>query len=87
MPLFDPNPLVLEAQARVCTGPTQSRPLGNKPGDPQPQPVLDAILNTLQNKARHPVSDIQMGAPFCRNASAAQLPAQNSLEPGGNQCL
>ena len=64
MPIFDPNPLVLEAQARVCTGPTQSRPLGNKSGDPQPQPVLDTILNTLQNKTPHPVSDIQMGSFF-----------------------
>ena len=61
---FDPNPLVLEAQARVCTGPTQSRPLGVKPGDPQPQPVLEAILDTLQNAARHPVSAVQMGAFF-----------------------
>ena len=64
MTQFDPNPLVLEAQARVCTGPTQSRPLGVKPGDPQPLPVLEAILDSLQNKARHPVSDIQMGAFF-----------------------
>ena len=64
MPQFDPNPLVLEAQARVCTGPTQSRPLGVKTGDPQPQPVLEAILDTLQDAARHPVSDIQMGAFF-----------------------
>ncbi len=64
MTLFDPNPLVLEAQARVCTGPTQSRALGKKSGDPQPRPVLEAILNTLQNRARHPVSDIQMGAFF-----------------------
>lgn len=62
MTQFDPNPLVLEAQARVCTGPTQSRPLGVKPGDPQPQPVLEAILDTLQNAARHPVSAVQMGA-------------------------
>ena len=62
--MTDPNPLVLEAQARVCTGPTQSRPLGNKPDDPQPEPVLEAILDTLQGTRDHPVSHVQMGALF-----------------------
>ena len=78
MTQFDPNPLVLEAQARVCTGPTQSRPLGVKPGDPQPQSVLEAILDTLQNKARHPVSDIQMGAFFAAMRLRRAYPAKTA---------
>lgn len=76
MTQFDPNPLVLEAQARVCTGPTQSRPLGVKPGDPQPQPVLQAILDTLQNAARHPVSAVQMGAFFAAMRLRRAYPAK-----------
>lgn len=59
-----PNPLVLEAQARVCTGPHQSRPLGKKPDDPQPIPVLEAILQTLKGNLLEPVSPAQMGAFF-----------------------
>ena len=35
-----PNEEVLEAQARVCTGPHQSRPLGIKPSDPKPNKIL-----------------------------------------------
>lgn len=73
---FDPNPLVLEAQARVCTGPTQSRPLGVKPDDPQPQPVLEAILDTLQNAACHPVSAVQMGAFFVAMRLRRAYPAK-----------
>lgn len=37
-----PNPTVLEAQARVCTGPTQTRPLGEE----QACKVLDTILRS-----------------------------------------
>lgn len=64
--MISPNPTVLEAQARVCTGPHQSRPLGKKPGDPRPEPVLDRILQTLRGETPGdgPVSDIQMGAFF-----------------------
>jgi hypothetical protein len=42
-----PNLTALEAQARVCTGPTQTRPLD----EAQAYKVLDAILKTgmLQN--------------------------------------
>lgn len=76
MTQFDPNPLVLEAQVRVCTGPTQSRPLGVKPDDPQPQPVLQAILDTLQNAARHPVSAVQMGAFFVAMRLRRAYPAK-----------
>ena len=76
MTQFDPNPLVLEAQARVCTGPTQSRPLGVKPADPQPQAVLQAILDTLQNAAHHPVSAVQMGAFFAAMRLRRAYPAK-----------
>lgn len=37
-----PNQTVLDAQARVCTGPTQSKPLG----DEQAMKVLDTILKS-----------------------------------------
>ena len=37
-----PNPTVLEAQARVCTGPTQTRPLTEQ----QAITVLDTILRS-----------------------------------------
>lgn len=59
-----PNQLVLEAQARVCTGPHQSRPLGKKPDDPRPEPVLDAMIETLKGEQEAPVSPAQMGAFF-----------------------
>lgn len=62
--MHTPNPLVLEAQSRVCTGPHQSRPLGKKPSDPHPAPVLDAILQTLTDEHAEPVSAAQMGAFF-----------------------
>ena len=64
--MHPPNPIVLEAQARVCTGPHQSRPLGQKSDDPRPEPVLDHILDTLagKNPDDGPVSDVQMGAFF-----------------------
>ena len=36
-----PNDDLLEAQARVCTGPHQTRPLGVNASDfPQPEPLL-----------------------------------------------
>lgn len=37
-----PNQTVLEAQARVCTGPTQTKPLGEE----QALKVLDTILRS-----------------------------------------
>jgi len=61
-----PNAEVLEAQARVCTGPHQTRPLGLKPGDPQPQRILELILQSLggQLPLAECVSEAQMGAFF-----------------------
>ena len=43
-----PNDDLLEAQARVCTGPHQTRPLGINPSDyPQPEPLLETLLRSL----------------------------------------
>ena len=61
-----PNEEVLEAQRRVCTGPHQSRPLGGKPTDPQPDRVLELILRSARGElaSAEQVSDAQMGAFF-----------------------
>ncbi len=61
-----PNPGLLEAQARVCTGPHQVRPLGVREGDPQPEHIIALILQS--SRAELPwderVSTAQMGAFF-----------------------
>ena len=62
-----PNLDMLEAQARVCTGPHQTRPLGKKTSDgPQPDAVLETVLDSLDAKLdeEEMVSDAQMGAFF-----------------------
>lgn len=62
-----PNEELLEAQARVCTGPHQTRPLGKKPNDgPQPDAVLNTILRSLNEElpVDETVSEAQMGAFF-----------------------
>ena len=62
-----PNEELLEAQARVCTGPHQTRPLGKKTNDgPQPDAVLETILKSLEGELRGKaaVSEAQMGAFF-----------------------
>ena len=60
-----PNEDLLEAQARVCTGPHQTRPLGIKPSDsPQPEPILETILQSISG-----------GLPETETASAAQMGA------------
>lgn len=46
--LRKPNQTVLEAQARVCTGPTQTRPLS----EDQAFKVLDTILRSGQRRSR-----------------------------------
>ena len=63
--LLGPNMDVLEAQARVCTGPHQTRPLGVKDTDPvQPETVLEIILKSAKKELSidQMVSDAQMGA-------------------------
>lgn len=62
-----PNKDVLEAQARVCTGPHQTRPLGVSAADSiQPEPILETILKSAKGKlsSDQAVSEAQMGAFF-----------------------
>ncbi|TVU33525.1 hypothetical protein EJB05_25348, partial [Eragrostis curvula] len=56
-----PNATVLEAQGRVCTGPGQTRPLGEE----QAMRVLDTILRSAMGELKdEPVSNAQLGAFF-----------------------
>ncbi len=62
-----PNLEMLEAQARVCTGPHQTRPLGTNPSDfPQPEPLLETVLKSIDGRLprEDTVSAAQMGAFF-----------------------
>ena len=61
-----PNAEVLEAQARVCTGPHQARPLGRDGDDPRPERVLALIVASLRGEPawEERVSAAQMGAFF-----------------------
>ena len=65
-PYPGPNEEVLAAQARVCTGPHQSRPLGKKEGDPDPGCILELVLASLKGALprAEQVSPAQMGAFF-----------------------
>ncbi len=61
----EPNEELLEAQARVCTGPNQSRPLGLKPGDPDPQRIYGIVLDSLSGSLTGPATRAQIGAFLC----------------------
>ncbi|HIM09517.1 TPA: hypothetical protein EYM26_01795 [Candidatus Poribacteria bacterium] len=65
--LSGPNADVLEAQARVCTGPHQTRPLGVKETDSiRPETILEIILKSAKGELSRDqmVSKAQMGAFF-----------------------
>ncbi|CAL2231228.1 unnamed protein product [Prunus armeniaca] len=64
-----PNQTVLDAQARVCTGPTQTRPLG----EDQAFKVLDTIYRSVKGELidEEPVSKSQLGAFFAAMAIRA----------------
>ncbi|MFT5090571.1 MAG: anthranilate phosphoribosyltransferase [Candidatus Latescibacterota bacterium] len=61
-----PNLEMLEAQARVCTGPHQSRPLGRGKDGPRPERVLQLVFQSLSGElpVGEAVSPAQMGAFF-----------------------
>ncbi|MEC7226962.1 MAG: hypothetical protein VXW00_08835, partial [Candidatus Latescibacterota bacterium] len=64
--LQGPNREMLEAQARVCTGPHQSRPLGKREDDLQPAHMLELVFQSLRGDlvGDERVSTAQMGAFF-----------------------
>ena len=64
--LQGPNREMLEAQARVCTGPHQSRPLGKSEDDLQPAHMLELVFQSLCGDlvGDECVSMAQMGAFF-----------------------
>ena len=78
MPVYPgPNTDVLEAQARVCTGPHQTRPLGiNLSDSPQPEPILETILKSIAGglPEKETASGAQMGAFFAAMTLRAYFP-------------
>ncbi len=79
-----PNPDVLEAQARVCTGPHQTRPLGKKPSDgPQPDAILETILKSAAGNLTktETVSAAQMGAFFAAMTLRKYFPEATQWSP------
>ena len=79
-----PNADVLEAQARVCTGPHQTRPLGvNTSDSPQPAPIFEIILKSITGEL--PTSDAaslaQMGAFFAAMTLRAYFPKSTQWSP------
>ena len=74
-----PNEDVLEAQARVCTGPHQTRPLGAKPTDEiQPNAIFQTVLKSVRGElpAEQAVSEAQMGAFFAAMTIRKYFPAE-----------
>ena len=79
-----PNDDVLEAQARVCTGPHQTRPLGVNPSDfPQPAPILEIVLKSVTGElpASDAASAAQMGAFFAAMTLRAYFPKATQWSP------
>ncbi len=79
-----PNEELLEAQARVCTGPHQTRPLGKKANDgPRPDVVLETILMSLNGKLQESkaVSEAQMGAFFVAMTIRKYFPEATQWSP------
>ena len=79
-----PNADVLEAQARVCTGPHQTRPLGvNTSDSPQPADILEIVLKSIRGEL--PESDAasaaQMGAFFAGMTLRAYFPEATQWSP------
>lgn len=86
---LEPNPVVHEAQARVCTGPNQTRPLGATQGGPDPDDVLRIILDSAAG--RHDdgpgASRAQMGAFFVGMTLRRSFPAKTAWSPAEQEAF
>ncbi len=84
-PVFPgPNTELLEAQAKVCTGPHQTRPLGITSSDsPQPGALLAVILKSLAGglPEAETASAAQMGAFFAAMRLRSYFPASTRWSP------
>nr|KJB31180.1 hypothetical protein B456_005G179700 [Gossypium raimondii] len=82
--LLKPNQTVLEAQARVCTGPTQTRPLSEE----QTFKVLDTILRSVRGelKDEEQVSKAQLGAFFAGMTIRANAFPEATQWSEGERC-
>ena len=79
-----PNEALLEAQARVCTGPHQTRPLGKKANDgPLPDAILETIINSLNGKLlkEKTISEAQLGAFFVAMTIRKYFPEATQWSP------
>ncbi len=79
-----PNTDLLEAQARVCTGPHQTRPLGINSSDSlQPEPILETILKSISDglPETETASAAQMGAFFAAMTLRAYFPKSTQWSP------
>ena len=83
-----PNTELLEAQARVCTGPHQTRPLGN-PDGPQPAAILEIILKSLAGELprEKTVSAAQMGAFFTAMTLRNYFPEATRWSPAEREAF
>ncbi|ESQ28155.1 hypothetical protein EUTSA_v10018314mg [Eutrema salsugineum] len=80
------NPTVLDAQARVCTGPTQTRPLSEE----QAFKVFDTILRSARGelKDEEPVSKSQLGAFFAgMTIRANAFPGETQWSEGEKRAM
>ncbi|KAE8716559.1 phosphoribosylglycinamide formyltransferase [Hibiscus syriacus] len=79
-----PNQTVLEAQARVCTGPTQTRSLSEE----QAFKVLDTILRSVRGelKDEEQVSKSQLGAFFAGMTIRANVFPEATQWSEGERC-
>ncbi|KAI5082360.1 hypothetical protein GOP47_0002103 [Adiantum capillus-veneris] len=79
-----PNALVLEAQAKVCTGPTQTRPLD----EDKAFEVLRTILQSANGEIHERVSRAQLGAFFAgMTIRANSFPSKTQWSDGERKAM
>lgn len=79
-----PNAVVLDAQARVCTGPTQTRPLDEE----KAFEVLRTIVQSAKGELENKVSEAQLGAFFAAmTIRANSFPSKTQWSDGERKAM